>query len=105
MFSVCRSRRTESASCFSRGELSILTQVVSAAAPNGVSQLMSNISEFDHRACPDCGTAMRLAFIGPRRLDREDAYERHLYRCDACGNDSRFVFELPSLAAAVWQER
>lgn len=48
---------------------------------------------------------MRLAFIGPRRLDREDAYERHLYRCDACGNDSRFVFELPSLAAAVWQER
>ena len=43
---------------------------------------------------------MRLAFIGPRRLDREDAYERHLYRCDLCGNDSRFVFERPSLAAA-----
>lgn len=57
-------------------------------------------TEFDHRQCPNCERPMRLVAVEPRRLDREDGFECHIYRCDACANVSRFVFELPSKAAA-----
>ena len=57
-------------------------------------------SNFDFRSCPSCEQPMRLCAVEPRRLHRDDGYERHTYRCDACANVSRFVFELPSRAAA-----
>jgi len=44
---------------------------------------------------------MRLALVEPRRLYREDDYERHIYRCGDCANTSRFVFELPSVALGM----
>jgi hypothetical protein len=53
-------------------------------------------SDFDHRKCPNCaGSTMRLARVEPHSLDREDGYERHVYRCSECANVSRFVFEVP----------
>jgi hypothetical protein len=64
--------------------------------------MMASTSEFDYRTCPRCERDMRLACVEPRRLHREDSYERHLYRCGGCGNDSHFVFELPS-RAREWQ--
>jgi len=39
---------------------------------------------------------MRLASIEPRRPDRNDGFEHHVYRCDSCANVSRFVFETPA---------
>jgi len=57
---------------------------------------MTTISELDYRTCPRCELGRRLIFVEPRQIHREDAHERHLYRCGGCGNDSRFVFELPS---------
>ena len=36
---------------------------------------------------------MRLTCIEPHSRDREDGYERHVYRCAECANVSRFVFE------------
>jgi hypothetical protein len=50
---------------------------------------------FDHRQCPNCDTLMRLISIEPHRPDRDDGFERHLYRCDNCLNLSRFIFEKP----------
>jgi hypothetical protein len=64
---------------------------------------MNPVSEFDYRTCPLCEVQMQLASVEPRRLHREDAYEWHFYRCGGCGNDSRFVFELPS-RASDWQQ-
>jgi len=64
---------------------------------------MTTISEFDYRTCPRCELGMRLTFVEPRWLHREDAYEQHLYRCGGCGNSSRFVFELPS-RVREWQD-
>jgi hypothetical protein len=47
--------------------------------------------EFDHRRCPGCDAAMRLVYIQPRELHRDDGYDVHQYRCEACRNESRFV--------------
>jgi hypothetical protein len=58
-------------------------------------------ADFDHRQCPVCETQMRLASIEPLRLDRDDGFERHVYRCDGCANVSRFVFETPSKAVGA----
>jgi RNase P subunit RPR2 len=57
--------------------------------------------EFDHRRCPRCDELMRLSEVEPRMLFREPEYEQHTYCCQACGNLSRFVFELPSRAEAA----
>jgi DNA-directed RNA polymerase subunit RPC12/RpoP len=72
------------------------------ATENMRGSMTDSTSEFDYLTCPRCELGMRLAFVEPRRLHREDAYERHLYRCGGCGNDSHFVFELPS-HAREWQ--
>jgi hypothetical protein len=98
MSSVDNGNNSSMRACRSRA----LTQVIpvsigvcAAAAMDEQSQ-----SDFDHRCCPNCGAVMRLASVEPRRLHREDDYERHTYRCEACANLSRFVFELPSRTAA-----
>ena len=39
---------------------------------------------------------MRLALVEPRRIDRDESFEVHIYRCDVCSNTSRFVFATPS---------
>jgi len=57
--------------------------------------------EFDHRRCPQCSKFMQLSLVQPRVLFREPQYEQHTYRCEACGNESRFVFEVPSRVQAA----
>jgi len=57
--------------------------------------------DFDHRRCPRCDELMRLSSVQPRTWYGEPDYEQHTYQCDACGNLSRFVFELPSRANAA----
>ena len=60
--------------------------------------------DFDHRRCPDCDGAMRLVYIQPRQLHRDDGYDVHHYHCEVCQNDSRFVLERNSragLAASI----
>jgi len=56
-------------------------------------------ADFDHRQCPVCETPIRLASIGPRRLNCDDGFEHHVYRFENCSNVSRFVFEAPSKGA------
>jgi len=56
--------------------------------------------DFDHRRCPVCDTPMKLTSVAPRRPDRDDGFEHHVYRCEECSNVSRFVFEAPSKAVA-----
>ena len=52
-------------------------------------------SDFDHRTFPNCtGRTMRLTRVEPHSPDREDGYERHVYRCAECANVSRLVFEV-----------
>ena len=41
---------------------------------------------------------MRLIAVEPHCSDRDDGFEKHLYRCDDCGNLSRFVFEARAAA-------
>ena len=49
-------------------------------------------SDFDHRKCPNCaGRTMRLTRVEPHSPDREDGYERHVYRCVECANVSRVL--------------
>ncbi len=53
---------------------------------------MTAAQDFDHTRCPSCGTTMRLTGTRPHFFG---GYERHSYACRGCGNESRFVFELP----------
>jgi hypothetical protein len=48
---------------------------------------------FDPSLCPDCGTRMRLARVEPRPVGFAHEFDRHIYRCTACDNISRFVVE------------
>jgi hypothetical protein len=57
---------------------------------------ISSDVDFDHRRCPDCEGLMRLVYVQPRQLHRDDGYDVHHYRCENCLNGSRFVFERPS---------
>ena len=50
-------------------------------------------ADFDHRQCPNCEALMRLVYIQPRELHRDDGYDVHHFRCENCLNSSRFVFE------------
>ena len=42
---------------------------------------------------------MRLGSVEPRNVLHEHDFENHTYVCDACGNVSRFVLEVPSPTA------
>lgn len=63
----------------------------SSASPRPVTA--STSADFDHRRCPDCEGLMRLAYLQPHALHRDDGYDVHHYRCENCLNSSRFVLE------------
>jgi len=66
-------------------------------------QTVSADTDFDHRRCPICEGLMRLVYVQPHQLHRDDGYDIHQYRCEACLNRSRFVLQRP--LGAQWKER
>jgi hypothetical protein len=50
-------------------------------------------ADFDHRRCPDCERLMRLVYLQPHQLHRDNGYDVYHYRCESCLNTSRFVLD------------
>jgi hypothetical protein len=48
---------------------------------------------FDPSLCPNCGARMRLSRVEPRPVGFAHEFDRHIYRCYACDNVSRFVVD------------